>query len=470
MFANILKNMNTLPAPFEERMKKQLGSEAPAFFKALQTEAPVSIRLNPGKYREIHSIPLPGRQTSAVSWCENACYLAERPVFTLDPGFHGGAYYVQEASSMFLHHILKQLLPARPVRMLDLCAAPGGKSTLAASLLSPESLLVSNEVIRSRAAILKENIIKWGHSNIVVTSNDPRDFRPLRETFDIILVDAPCSGEGMFRKDPLSVKEWSESNLQLCSERQCRILSEIWDCLKPEGFLIYSTCTYNPEENESVLSWLLRTFEARSIPINHSFDSITPGEADFPCYRFYPHKTQGEGFFTGIVQKQTASSGLSRKNKKQKFSKPEPLPGYLQNYLLRPEQYITYRNENITGIVLANHAEFIRQLEQSLRITYKGCEIAEINNRKIKLLPPLALWQGLNRKACAVYEADLKTALTYLKKEDIPAIPVKADWLLVSYKDIALGWCKNLGSRLNNYYPKEWRIRMDLNTDKHPES
>lgn len=457
--------MNTLPAPFEERMKKQLGSEATAFFKALQTEAPVSIRLNSGKRQEISNLPILDEQTDTVSWCENAYYLTKRPVFTLDPCLHGGAYYVQEASSMFLHHILKQLLPDRPIRMLDLCAAPGGKSTLSASLLSAESLLVSNEVIRSRAAILKENIIKWGHSNVVVTNNDPRDFHSLREAFDIILVDAPCSGEGMFRKDPVAIKEWSESNLQLCSERQRRILSEIWDCLKPEGFLIYSTCTYNPEENESILSWILKTFQARSVFIDHSFESITPGETDFPCYRFYPHKTQGEGFFIGVVQKQTDSSGPSHKNKKQKFSQQIPLPENLQNYLLQPDQYIAYRNENITGIVPAIHAEFIRQLEQSLRITYKGCEIAEVNNRKIKLLPSLALWQGLNREECAVYETDLKTALTYLKKEDIPVAPVKTDWLLITYKGIALGWCKNLGSRLNNYYPKEWRIRMDLNTD-----
>lgn len=462
MFANIRKNMYTLPAPFEERMKKQLAGEASAFFDALKEAPPVSIRSNPGKSGKPEQIFPPSQVREPVSWCENACYLAERPVFTLDPFFHGGAYYVQEASSMFLHHILKQILPSGPVRVLDLCAAPGGKSTLTASLLPADSLLVSNEVIRSRASILKENIIKWGHTNIVVTNNDPADFRPYKGAFDLILVDAPCSGEGMFRKDPESIREWSENNLRLCSERQRRILSDIWECLKPEGYLIYSTCTYNREENETILLWLTQHFQAKVIPIPHTYASITPGVADFPCYQFYPHKTKGEGFFTGVVQKQDGAAYSPRKDKKNNSLKSFPLPKEIRNYIPQPEQYFSYQAENRTGIIPNIQADFIHQLEHSLRILYKGCELAEINNRKIKLLPPLALWHGLNKQECEIYETDLKTALTYLKKEDIPNTSFQKDWLLISYREVALGWCKNLGTRLNNYYPKEWRIRMNL--------
>ena len=229
--------MNTLPALFEERMRKLLPEESEAFFAALQTEPPVSIRLNPGKPVPISRL-FPDEQIGLpVSWCESAYYLKSRPVFTLDPCLHSGTYYVQEASSMFLYHIFGQILPAHPVRVLDLCAAPGGKSTLIASRLSSGSLLVANEVIRSRAGILKENMIKWGTSHVVVTNNDPADFHHLKGAFDIIVVDAPCSGEGMFRKDPGAIQEWNESNLQLCSERQQRILADIWPCLKPGGFL-----------------------------------------------------------------------------------------------------------------------------------------------------------------------------------------------------------------------------------------
>ena len=177
--------MTSLPPAFEERMKTILKEEAEAFFQALQMPPPVSIRLNPDKTM---SSPAENNLVPAeqVPWCENGIYLNDRPTFTLNPCFHGGAFYVQEASSMFLHHILKQVLPPHPVRALDLCAAPGGKSTLMASLLPENSLLVANEVIRTRASILRENIIKWGRADILVSNNDPSDFQGLEGTFDLI--------------------------------------------------------------------------------------------------------------------------------------------------------------------------------------------------------------------------------------------------------------------------------------------
>lgn len=467
--AKIHKKMNTLPAAFEERIKARLGEEAKAFFNALQTSSPVSIRLNPGKAASPESLFPEERIAGNVAWCDSGFYLSERPVFTLDPLFHGGAYYVQEASSMFLHHILKQLLPSTPVRMLDLCAAPGGKSTLAASLLPPDSLLVANEVIRSRASILRENMIKWGTDHVVVTHNDPADFRPLTGAFDIIAVDAPCSGEGMFRKDPEAMREWSAGNLQLCSERQQRILADIWDCLKPGGYLIYSTCTYNTGENEAILEWLHRTYQATPVPIEHDFPGITPAYSDLPGYRFYPHKIPGEGFFTGVVRKTDGKEFNFRKNKKREQAKPIALPASLKPYLLRPDFYRPYANGNTLGVIPQAQADFIGGMEQTLRILYKGCELAECNNLKLKLLPPSALWQGLNRNHCSLYPADRDTALAFLKKEDIPLAGNSGQWVLVTYRDIALGWCKNLGNRMNNYYPKEWRIRMSLDTpgDRH---
>ena len=363
---------------------------------------------------------------------------------------------------MFLHHIFGQILPAHPVRVLDLCAAPGGKSTLIASRLSSDSLLVSNEVIRSRAGILKENMIKWGASHVVVTNNDPADFHNLKGAFDIIVVDAPCSGEGMFRKDPNAIQEWSENNLQLCSERQQRILADIWPCLKPGGFLVYSTCTYNPGENEAILELLIRKYGARSIEITPLFPGIVPGNSNAHCYHFYPHRIPGEGFFTGVVQKTEGEEFRAGKRKKNTKTQNLLLPGDIRAYIRTPEYYRPYAKDNIVGVIPEQHSDFIQLLESNLRILYQGCEMAEIINRKSKLLPSLALWQGLNKANCALLDTDRMTALTFLKKEDIPVPPKTAEWLLVTYRGQGLGWCKHLGNRLNNYYPKEWRIRMTI--------
>lgn len=456
--------MTSLPSAFEERMRLLLKEESEAFFQALQTPPPVSIRFNPDK--PMASSPednlFPAEQ---VAWCEHGFYLNNRPVFTLNPCFHGGAFYVQEASSMFLHHVLQQILPHRPVRALDLCAAPGGKSTLTASLLPEGSLLLANEVIRSRASVLRENVIKWGRADIVVSNNDPSDFQELEGAFDLIIVDAPCSGEGMFRKDAKAIGEWSEANLKLCSERQKRILSNIWSSLKAGGFLVYSTCTYNPGENETILEWITEELGGTSIPIEHPFNAITPATSKVFGYHFYPHKTRGEGFFIGVMQKQDGSERSSRKNRKPSKVKPSQLLPELSSLLSYPEHFTAYSQENRIGFIPAIHSDFIGELENRLRIIYKGCEALEVNHKKIKYLHPLALFSGLEHRQCAQYEVDLDTALTYLKKEDIPTAGKNGAWQLLTHRHIALGWGKNLGNRLNNYYPKEWRIRMRLDTD-----
>lgn len=457
--------MNNLPPAFQERMTQILKENTCDFFNALETESPVSIRLNPDKSNATIREALIPVIESPVTWCPNAFFLKQRPVFTLDPCFHGGAYYVQEASSMFLDHIIRQLSLSESVRVLDLCAAPGGKSTLLASALPPESLLISNEVIRSRASILKENIIRWGHDNIIVTNNDPSDFSDMAGMFDVILVDAPCSGEGMFRKDPKAIEEWSENNVSLCSERQKRIIADIWNTLKPDGYLIYSTCTYNRSENESIMEWIGEQYDAISIPIKHTFPDITPADSKMAGYHFYPHKTKGEGLFISVVQKKDGETGQLKINKKQYKSKAITVPDELKNYIKERESLAFYARENFIGMIPSTHEEFISYLENQLRIIYKGCELAEINNRKNKLLQPLALYNGLNFDNCPLYETDKSTALKYLKKEDIPVTAKAGEWVLITYNQIALGWGKSLGNRLNNYFPKEWRIRMDITTE-----
>ncbi len=260
----------------------------------------------------------------------------------------------------------------------------------------------------------------------------------------------------MFRKDEKTIAEWSERNLQLCSERQQRILKDIWHTLKPGGYLLYSTCTYNPGENEEILRWLLDRYDARSIPVTHSLgDSLTPTPHG---YQFYPHKIKGEGFFIGVIQKSGEEEDAPRVKKEKKI--PVRLPDELQELLPPDKEFSGYNSGNVLGVIPAQHAEFIALLGKQLNILYKGCELAEINGRKFKMQPAAALYQHLNKTQLPCKDTDTETALRYLKKEDISTDVPAGSWVLITYNGLGIGWGKSLGSRLNNYYPKEWRIRM----------
>ncbi|MEQ8425448.1 MAG: RsmB/NOP family class I SAM-dependent RNA methyltransferase, partial [Cyclobacteriaceae bacterium] len=250
-----------IPEDFQKIINDLLGTESSSFFESLDSPSPSSIRINPSKKFDTESL-------SDIPWSQWGKYLPERPVYTLDPSLHAGAYYVQEPSSMFLEQAVKTCVDlSKPAIALDLCAAPGGKSTHLLSLLHPDSFLVSNEVIRSRAGILHENILKWGYDNVMVTNNDPSHFSRLEGVFDLILVDAPCSGEGLFRKDSEAMSEWSTANIELCSLRQQRILKDVWPALKQNGILIFCTCTYNPIENEGTMEWMSKTGDCEFVSI-----------------------------------------------------------------------------------------------------------------------------------------------------------------------------------------------------------
>jgi 16S rRNA C967 or C1407 C5-methylase (RsmB/RsmF family) len=285
-----------LPQDFVNRTKILLGDEFSEFENALENTAPTTIRVNDKMVYQASD--------DKVTWCENAYYLAERPLFTADPFIHAGVYYVQEASSMFLYQAIKQHF-GNAQTVLDLCAAPGGKSTLISQSLSESALLVSNEIIRSRAYILVENLIKWGNPNVVVTNNEPKDFDCLPNFFDAMVIDAPCSGEGMFRKDVGAIKEWSEYNVKLCSTRQREIVTAVWDSLKTDGILVYSTCTFNREENDENVEWICNELGAEIVNLDlNGNQDISVTEYG---YRFYPHKTRGEGFFLSVMRKKSIS-------------------------------------------------------------------------------------------------------------------------------------------------------------------
>lgn len=401
---------------------------------------------------------------SAVPWCTGGYYLDKRPVFTLDPAFHAGAYYVQEASSMFLDHMVRQLFPERSgLRVLDLCGAPGGKSSLLAGLLDSTSLLISNEVIRSRASILEENMIRWGYTNNWVTSNDPKSFSALPGYFDLIVVDAPCSGSGLFRKDERALNEWTEANVLLCSQRQQRILADVWDSLKEDGVLIYATCSYSPEEDEGILDWLGATFAPGSLPVPVASEwGVTEVTgAGLAGYRFFPDKVQGEGFFIAAVRKRETAATIARPPKFRTQHDPKTF-ALAQHLVSNPEELICLPGkENGFFAIRREHEPDLHQLKQHLFFRKTGLRLGMPAGKD--WLPEHDTALSLDRSVSVpAVSLDRDQALKFLKKEEVPIALREKGWLLTTYEGLGIGWMKSLGNRYNNYLPKHWRIRMEL--------
>ena len=443
-------------------MRQLLGDDYAAFREALLGEPSVSIRLNRSKVRAMPSY-------EPVPWATDSYYLPERPQFTFDPTFHCGGYYVQEASSMFVEQAIKQHLTHARVA-LDLCAAPGGKSTLLRSLLPNEAILVSNEVMRPRAQVLAENITKWGHARCIVTSNYPADFTPLGPLFDLILVDAPCSGEGMFRKDEVAVSEWSPENVEVCWKRQRDILTDIWSTLRPGGLLIYSTCTLNTQEDEENVRWMMNELGAELLPIATDPSwGITPSLLpDVPhAYRFLPGRTRGEGFFLAVVRKGEGASvadaprGGKGKKKDKKGKQPAiAVPTECKQWLADSSSY-TYKVIGTEVMALPSDMEpLYAALSEQLHLIKAGITLAELKGRDALPAHDLAMSTSLRADAFARCELSYTEALRYLRRE---AITLPADtprgFVLVTYRNVPLGFVKNLGNRANNLYPNEWRIR-----------
>ena len=437
------------------------ANEYALFEKSYETKASSSIRLNKAKYGSTTNL-------SKVPWAKSGHYLEERPVFTLDPLFHAGMYYVQEASSMFLEQAFVQHVDlTSDLNVLDLCAAPGGKSTHILSLINTNSLLVSNEVIKSRAYILKENIQKWGCGNVVVTNSDPERFSGLSNFFDLMVIDAPCSGEGLFRKDENAMTEWSLENVQLCAARQQRIVADVWEALKPCGILVYSTCTFNKKEDEENLDWMLKNFEAETLPLELKEEwGIVEVRTELGGigYKFFPHKTKGEGFFITVLRKKSSSENHS-KTKKQKnpftFLSKET-EAFMEGWLKVDTQLKKVLfGKQVLGL-LSNKMEAIVTLTNHLHIISCGLEIAELKKKNSIPLPALALSVDLNTEAFPIVDIEYKEALHFLARENFEVELPDGDWILVTYKNHTLGWLKKINNRFNNYYPVDWRIRMNV--------
>ncbi|TFH33337.1 MAG: rRNA methyltransferase [Bacteroidia bacterium] len=443
------------PHEFTSRLIDQLGETAShMLFEALQSEKGTSIRVNPAK--PFMSVDLYRK----VEWCSTGYYLPERPQFTLDPHFHAGAYYVQESSSMFLEEVFRQVAgDNRNLNILDLCGAPGGKATHLASIAGPGSLVVTNEVVRQRAAVLAENISKWGTGNVMVTSNDPARFSQLPGFFDILVVDAPCSGEGMFRKNEV-VNEWSLANTRLCSERQKRILIDSWDSLKGGGLLIYSTCTFNPEENERNIGWLHDKKGAESVrlEINPDWGIAEIEYRGIYGYGFYPGRVRGEGFFITVCRKpdetgyKPAGSGRIKTNIS---GKDRSIAGEWTS----ADPSGLFRLDNLL-IYSATGLNILSILKSRLNIVKAGTAIATVKGSSYIPGHELALSTLLRREAFPVISVNLEEALGYLRRETLSFNSDAPGWNLVDYEGSVAGFVKNIGSRFNNYYPQEWRIRL----------
>ena len=467
--------MTELPSSFIDRTRRLLGDDYPRFEQALATESPVSIRLNPAKCRP------GGPLGEAVPWSQEGCYLPERPAFTFDPCFHAGAYYVQEAASMFLHRVIDQYIHT-PVRYLDLCAAPGGKSTDAIASLPAGSLVVSNEVVPNRTYILAENLTKWGSPFSVVTRNEAADFARLESYFDMVATDVPCSGEGMFRKDPDAIAEWSPAGVDRCAERQRQILTDVWPALKPGGVLIYSTCTYNLEENEEMVLYLMKELGATPLTVDTDpawgiASALVPGVT---VYRFMPHLTRGEGLFMAVLRKpgepddshsRLLDEPAGKRNKKGKKTTPAtPVPDEWCQRLAHPDDFdFVSRGDSFLAIPREYRADY-QLLDRHLTLLQAGVTLATVKGRDYIPHPSLALSTALDPEKTPRFEADLATALAYLRRESIVLPPDQPrGYLIVAYRGFPLGWVKNLGNRANNLYPQEWRIRSGYTPDLLPD-
>ena len=379
------------------------------YLKSFDEDVPVSIRLNPAKTQGLTVM----EGAERIPWCQNGYYLPQRPQFTMDLLLHAGCYYVQEAASMFLDEVLRQhLLPLTshhlPLSALDLCAAPGGKSTLLRSALPEDCVLYSNEPIRNRASILLENVTKWGYANHIVTNNYPKDYRASKLHFDVILCDVPCSGEGMFRRDEATIREWSPQNVEKCWQLQREIVSNAWACLNEGGLFIYSTCTFNIKENEENIRWMLNEFEAEVLPVEVKSEWHITGSLlkDFnePVYRFIPGITRSEGLFVAVLRKKGEAPNVP------------------------PKQ---------TKSLLRANSEFT---PGKLRVYSGQTQTPSEDTPRIELTYP--------------------QAIAYLRGEALQLPPDTPRGLVtVCFQGYPLGLAKNIGTRANNLYPKEWRIK-----------
>lgn len=474
--------MNTpIPKDFLETSVSIFGRESEEFLASLDSEPSLGIHINAEKMQKT-GVVIPDN-AERVEWTSNGFYLKSRPRFTFDPFLHAGAYYVEEPSSMFVEKALNYIQKdIRIDRALDLCAAPGGKSIMIRNSMKG-GLLVSNEPLSKRAAVLTENLAKWGNPDIIVTSDFPEAFDGLAGFFDLIATDVPCSGEGMFRKDETARSEWSKANVENCVQRQRDILRTIWPTLRKGGYIIYSTCTFNRREDEENVLFIANELGAEIINLETDADWHICGDTtgrNLPVYHFFPHKTRGEGFFLALLKK--TSDTPPAENRKSKKKKPETVSadGFAE-WINCKENFDFHKSKDGITALRKAFADDYAAISEKLNVICAGVRVctekpAKFSNsaRKPKPqfvpAPGLALSSYLNRKAFPDISLNYSDAIKFLRGESIPpTVYAPRGWVTVSYRNLPLGFANNVGSRLNNSYPPAWRIRSTYVPDSAPQ-
>ena len=474
--------MNTpIPKDFLETSVSIFGRESEEFLASLDSEPSLGIHINAEKMQKT-GVVIPDN-AERVEWTSNGFYLKSRPRFTFDPFLHAGAYYVEEPSSMFVEKALNYIQKdIRIDRALDLCAAPGGKSIMIRNSMKG-GLLVSNEPLSKRAAVLTENLAKWGNPDIIVTSDFPEAFDGLTGFFDLIATDVPCSGEGMFRKDETARSEWSKANVENCVQRQRDILRTIWPTLRKGGYIIYSTCTFNRREDEENVLFIANELGAEIINLETDADWHICGDTtgrNLPVYHFFPHKTRGEGFFLALLKK--TSDTPPAENRKSKKKKPETVSadGFAE-WINCKENFDFHKSKDGITALRKAFADDYAAISEKLNVICAGVRVctekpAKFSNsaRKPKPqfvpAPGLALSSYLNRKAFPDISLNYSDAIKFLRGESIPpTVYAPRGWVTVSYRNLPLGFANNVGSRLNNSYPPAWRIRSTYVPDSAPQ-
>ena len=445
-------------------MEPLLGKKTTDFINALQSPPEVSVRLNPRK-----RMATPLFSGKSVKWTDTGYYLPERPLFTLIPQMHGGAFYVQDASSMIYKHIATYLRDVyhfgrRHTAVLDMCAAPGGKTTAIIDALSDDTLVVANEFVAKRAPVLAENLAKWGHPHCIVTNSDTSVFADAPR-FDIVAVDAPCSGEGMMRKEEEAVAQWSPALVEDCARLQRKILDDACAALRPGGFLIYSTCTFNTRENEDNAAWLRDRYglEPVEIPIHPSWRIIGALSGKIPCMRFMPHYTRGEGLFAVVFRKPDEGcrpASALKHRPSGRFSAAKNITA-AKEWLEPTADWRVFERKGELFAFSCSVERMEASLGKGVRILSAGVPVATVKGKDIVPSPELALSLALREGAFPDAALDRDQALTYLRREAV-TLPdgYGKGYVTVSHDGIKLGFVKNIGSRANNLYPQQWRIRM----------
>lgn len=430
-----------------------LSAIDPSLARALSEGEPcVSVRLKPG----VDDSVLPALPSGTVPWCDRGRYLAERPGFTLDPAFHQGLYYVQEASSMVHSHIVATLCAGSgaPVALLDACAAPGGKTTAALAALPVGSIAVANEFVPQRAAVLRENLIKWADPRCIVTRADTAQFSRFRDTFSIILADVPCSGEGMMRKDPEAVAQWTPALVRQCAARQWEIVSNLWPALKPGGALVYSTCTFNRTENEEIISRITAELggEVEAVEVDPSWGIETTPEG---CLRFRPDRLKGEGLFVAVIRKEGHHSHRAPKPPKT----PRVVTTPASKWIRKDSGLTVYRTDTRVNAFPTAWFDLLTRLRERVDVIHEGIAVATVKGSDLIPAQSLALAPALVPGTFPTAEVGRDDALRYLAGESFPlGAGVPRGFVLLTYRERSLGFVKNLGNRVNNLYPQGWRI------------